>query len=186
MKLKRLLPYILLSTIILVIGLSIASSNRNRNDSEDPSNASKFDLNPLESPSTINAPPITEEGQVDTESPEIKEAIEQKTSLKEHLPIYIENYPTSANINTTINLYSLDNEPEYTVHLEIYGIIYHNQSYNTDENPNALAFKESFLAAKDTLKDLGIDPSKLYYIYGSRDYIQQTAELWVEKLNLLQ
>lgn len=181
MKLKKIIPIAFILLIVAIIIMLIVS---NKSSKETPPDSSpKFDLHPLDS--STNTPPLTKDGQVDTDSPEVQNAITQKTSLKEHLPIYIENYPTSANISTTINLYSLDDEPEYTVHLEIYEVIYHDQNYNFNENPNALAFKESFLAAKQTLQELGVDPTKLYYIYGSRKYIQETAELWVDKLELL-
>jgi len=115
----------------------------------------------------------------------IQTAVQAKKTLKSHLPIYIENFSTSVNIPTTINIYILPNDPNYLIHIDIYGINYHSASTNEDINPYATAFKESFLKIKSLLQEENIDLKDTYFIFGGRQYIQETAETWIKEFNLL-
>jgi hypothetical protein len=111
-------------------------------------------------------------------------AKEEMKKLTPHLPIKIEGFETSAKITTSINIHILPDDPDTAVRLEIYGPNY-NQSDPSLKNPNTLAFKESFLKAKEIIKSHNVDPTKLQIIYGPRQYIQQTASIWVDTLGLL-
>ena len=122
---------------------------------------------------------------LDTNSPAVETAIQTKQNLKPNLPIYIKDFQTSVNITTTINLYILSSDPDYLIHFDIYGIDYQNQDVNEKTNPNVTAFKESFLYAKKQLESQNIDLRDLYFIFGGRQFIQQTAEIWINQLNLL-
>lgn len=106
------------------------------------------------------------------------EAIENK------LPLYLENFQTSVGIDTTINLYRLDSDEAEVVRLEIYGLSYLNQDWDEKKNPNVTAFKESYAQAIKMLEGQNIDPQRLIFIYGDKEYVRQAAELWVSKLNL--
>lgn len=129
-------------------------------------------------------PPQTPTGEVDTTSSVVQKAIQSKKTLLPALPVYIENFSTSVGIATTINLYTLPQDPDYLIHFDIYGINYQNNRPEPT-NPNFIAFKESFLYAKSLLQQKGINLQDIYFIFGGRQYIQETAALWIKALNLL-
>lgn len=106
----------------------------------------------------------------------------EKDKVFDALPLRKENFPTSVNIKTTINIYSFAYDPASSIRLEIYGINY-NDSQIT--GPNAVAFKESFLEAKKQLTSRGVVLKNLQIIYGNRQYIQDTATYWVTTFKLL-
>lgn len=168
-KLKIL---IIISSIVLFIFMFIYSFSPQKNNDTTPT--------PLPSQLTLSTTNIPSKSLSPTE---INIASDERNKLKSSLPIYIENFTTSNNITTTINIYTLSEDPDYYIHLDIYGIIYENQ--NIDSNPNAIAFKESFLEAKKRLNSLNINPSNLYYVFGTREYIQSTSLYWVNEMKLL-
>jgi len=106
----------------------------------------------------------------------------EKEKIYDSLPLRLENFSTSANLKTTINIYSLSFDPIASLRLEIYGPNY-NDSLLT--SPSAIAFKESFLEAKKRLVSKGVILSNLQIIYGNRQYIQDTATYWVGTFKLL-
>lgn len=116
---------------------------------------------------------------------EVKAAITTKQKLQPYLPIYLENFSTSVGITTTINLYTIPQDPNYLIHFDIYGIDYQGPTTDESTNPNITAFKESFNHAKNLLKQKGVDLKDLYFIFGGPEYIQQTAELWIKTFSLL-
>lgn len=126
------------------------------------------------------------DGQVDASLPAVQAAVQAKQKLAPHLPIYIENFQTSVNLPTTINLYTLSTDPGYLIHFDIYGIDYQNQNSDPTINPHVTAFKESFLHAQQQLTQLNLNLKDLYFVFGGQEFIQQTAELWINSLNLLQ
>jgi len=130
-------------------------------------------------------PPTKPDGQADTDNPSVQAAIQTKQTLQTHLPLYSENFPTSVNISTTINIYTLPQDPNYLIRLDIYGINYHHSSTDETINPHATAFKESFLKAKSLLEEKGVNLQSVYFIFGGRPYIQQTAQEWIKHFNLL-
>ena len=106
----------------------------------------------------------------------------EKEKIYDSLPLRLENFPTSANLKTTINIYSLSFDPTASLRLEIYGPNY-NDSLLT--SPSAIAFKESFLEAKKHLVSKGVVLKNLQIIFGNRQYIQDTATYWVGAFKLL-
>lgn len=129
--------------------------------------------------------PTKPDGQIDTDHPSVKTAIQTKQTLQSFLPIYLTDFPTSVNITTTINIFTLPQDPNHLIRLDIYGIDYQSSSTNEAINPHATAFKESFLKAKSLLQEKGIDLQNIYFVFGSRAYIQQTAQEWIQHFNLL-
>lgn len=116
---------------------------------------------------------------------ERRRALEYRRQIEGSLPIYLEGFPTSPGIETAINLYYLEDDPSEVVRFEIYGLSYLNADANRFTNPNAVAFEESFKQGLTLLRERGIDPDKLVFIYGDTQYVRDTASAWVEKLGLL-
>ncbi|MCK4829421.1 hypothetical protein KA005_77570, partial [bacterium] len=84
-----------------------------------------------------------------------------------------------------INIYRIGLDPQYLIHIDIYGINYQNQELDEEKNPEVTAFKESFIRTKELLQEKGVNIKEIYFVFGGKDYIQETAELWIEKLELL-
>lgn len=106
----------------------------------------------------------------------------EKDKIAEDLPIYLDNFSTGTKINTTINIYSLISDPPTSVRIEIYGPNYNNAGLLSED---AKAFKVSFEEAKKYLRGKKINLNNLQIIYGNRQYIQDTATLWVKEFGLL-
>lgn len=142
------------------------------------------DVNLFRLPS-YSSPPLNQEGQLDLNAPEVKKATEAKTKLASKLPIYLKEYKTSVGITTTINIFSLPQDPGYLIHVDIYGINFQNKEADETKNPQATAFKESFVETKRLLEDARVDIHDIYFVFGGREYIQETAEYWIKTFGLL-
>lgn len=120
-------------------------------------------------------------------SEEKKTAIASYTkSIENKLPIFLESFDTTANIETFISISRLSDDPAEIVHLSIGGISYINKNeLDESKNPNVTAFKESFLKAVDLLESQNIDPKRLLFVYSDVPYVRETATYWVDKLGLL-
>jgi hypothetical protein len=105
-------------------------------------------------------------------------------SIESKLPLYVENFQTSVGLTTSINLYRLDSDEAEVVRLEIYGLSYLNDDADEKRNPNVTAFRESYYKAIDLLESQNIDPKRLIFIYGDKEYVRKTATNWVSALNL--
>lgn len=108
----------------------------------------------------------------------------EKNKMKSFLPMTIKDFAASNGKITNVNIYALDSEPSQIIHLEIYGINY-NLSEATTDNPQAVAFSETFTNVKKLLLQKGINLANLQIVYGNREYIQTTAENWINTFNLL-
>lgn len=106
----------------------------------------------------------------------------EKDKLVDDLPYRIENFVTGTKINTTINVYELVTDPPTAVRIEIYGPNYNNAGLLSED---AKAFKASFEEAKKYLRSKKVNLNNLQIIYGNRQYIQDTAALWVKEFGLL-
>lgn len=113
---------------------------------------------------------------------EQKQSNSTKQKLAPLLPIYIEDIPTSSGKLTTLNIFSSEHDPTYTVRLEIYGINYNN-SESSISNPNYTAFQETFYRAQEELRSRDINPDEIIFIYGDQGYINQVANNWVKILS---
>jgi len=147
-------------------------------------------LNPTPTPAEIRLPahtqpPLTPDNKVDYASPRVQKAVEAKKELLAKLPIYIEGFKTSVDLATTINIYQIPQDADYLIHIDIYGINYQNQESDEGKNPEATAFKESFLEVKSVLRQSGVDIEDIYFVFGGPEYIQQTGELWIKHFGLL-
>lgn len=106
----------------------------------------------------------------------------EKDKLLDFLPLRQSNFPTSTKIKTTIYIFSSYKDPLSVIRVEIRGIDYHQTDVS---GPDALAFKDSFVEAKRELTTLGIDIRKLHLVFGSYQYIQDTATNWIKVFKLL-
>ncbi len=135
-------------------------------------------------PPSYSKPPENLLRQVDTTSEQVTTAVESKNKLKSDLPIYIENFRASNGMLTTLNVFTLSSDPEYLIRIEIYGIDFGDQNTSKDENPNVTAFIDSFEEIKKQLTKKGVDIHNIYFIFGQRTFIQETADLWIKTYNL--
>lgn len=108
--------------------------------------------------------------------------VELKKEAIPNLPIYIKDFKTSAGLTTTINVYTLEKDPEAAIYLEVYGVDYQNRFGDTKKNPDALAYKESYDKAISEMKAKGIDPDKVDLVLGSKVLIRETAAYWLSQL----
>ena len=168
LKNKFALTAITVSLIVLILVLVL--SPKKTTNSTDPNN--------------ISSPqPRTE--LIDLSKEKRNQAMVYVASIEKKLPIYLEGFKTSVGITTSINIYRLNDDEAEVVRLEIYGLSYLNSESDEKKNPNVTAFKESFLKAIELLEGQNIDPKKLIFIYGDKDYVRETSSTWVEKLKLL-
>lgn len=108
------------------------------------------------------------------------EAIENK------LPLAMDDFKTSVGITTSINIFRGEKDLAEIVRLEITGLSYINKNeLDKTKNPNVVAFEESFRKAIEMLESQNIDPKQLIFVYGTKDYVRNTARYWVDQLKLL-
>lgn len=124
------------------------------------------------------------DGFVDLNSEKVKKSIEEKSKISSQLPIYVEGFKTKTGIETTLNVYSIPEDPDYLIHIEIYGITYGDPNLLADNNPNALAFVESFNQIKNLLVSKGVDIHNVYFVLGSKPYVLNAADSLVRKYSL--
>lgn len=112
-------------------------------------------------------------------------SIEYLSLISSRLPIYLDSFRTSVGLTTSIRVYRLaDDEPE-VVRLEIYGLSYMNKDeLDEKKNPNVTAFRESYNQALSLMREVGIDPKQLIFIYGDKEYVRKTTQIWIDALNL--
>lgn len=134
------------------------------------------------SPTTSSPSPRLE--LIDLSKDKRNQAMIYVDSIESKLPIYLESFPTSVGITTSINLYRLKDDEAEIVRLEIYGLSYLNGDSNEKKNPNVTAFKESYKKAIELLEGQNIDPKKLIFIYGDKEYVQKTSRTWIDALKL--
>jgi hypothetical protein len=179
------LAIIILATILTLPKESSPLENTSTSSSTSFSDLSQTvfdDTTPLP---VYTQPALGTDNTIDQSNPQYQKALKTKNKLSLLLPIYFPNFPTSVNLPTTINIYSLPEDPDHLIHLDIYGLNYQNASLNETINPHLTAFKESFLKAKSLLLEKGVNLEDVYFIFGGQQYIQQTAELWIKEFDLL-
>ena len=106
------------------------------------------------------------------------------STISDKLPIHLGTYKTSANIEVDIDILKGGADTGNTVYFEIYGLSYANPDSSPFTNPNVSAFKDGYSEGLTLMKNAGIDPTKLTFIYSDIPYIQTTASAWVQKLGL--
>lgn len=115
------------------------------------------------------------------ESERLRQASDYRALIADRLPIYLENFKTSVDITTSINIYFLPGDPASTVRFEVYGLSFMNRDATPLSNPNITAFVESYKKGLAELKSRGIDPAQLLLIYGDTEYVRNTAKDWITK-----
>lgn len=134
-------------------------------------------------PSTPTIPsPSSNLSFVNLNDQKTRQAVEHRTEIADSLPINVPLFKASNGLESAITIQYLDSDPPGTVHLLITGISYLDPS--VDNNPNATAYKESYAEAMRLMRDRDIDPTKLIFIYGDRDYVVRTAAAWISAFNL--
>ncbi len=114
-----------------------------------------------------------------------KTAFKAKSVLLPKLPISINGFQTSANINTDISIDNYPNDDPDIIRVEIYGVDYTYDQKDPATSPDMVAFKESFEKVVSVLKDNGVDIQDLHIYIGGRQYIREISENWIKTLNLL-
>lgn len=116
----------------------------------------------------------------------VKNAANYRSLVSDRFPIYLNDFKSSVGITTTINIHYLKDDDPSLMRLEIYGLSYINKDeLDEKKNPNVTAFKESFIKALSLIREAGVDPNQLIFIYGDRADVRATATHWVEQLMLL-
>ncbi len=189
MKRKKI---ILISSIIVVLiiifYLFTSSKNKNSpknlflntvpllNNSNNQNNANEENIiYPPINPAQTNYQKVAD--QITNQVSEI-----EKDKIADDLPYRIDDFNTGTKITTTINVYSLVSDPPTSVRIEIYGPNYNNAGLLSED---AKAFKVSFEEVKKYFKGKKVNLNNLQIIYGNRQYIQDTATLWVKEFGLL-
>jgi hypothetical protein len=106
------------------------------------------------------------------------------SSIESKLPLHLSGFTTSVDIVTAIDITHLDADPAEAVNLSIAGLSYISKEADESKNPNVTAFKESYGKAMEMLESQNIDPKKLIFIYGDKDYVRTTSQAWVDALKL--
>lgn len=168
LKNKSVLLAVGISTFILILVI-ILSPKQNRSSR-------------LQDPESQISPERTE--LVDLAKEKRQQAMIYVESIEKKLPLYLESFDTSVGIPTSINIYRLKDDEAEIVRLEIYGLSYLNRETDPTKNPNVVAFKESYAKAIEMLESQNIDPHKLIFIYGDKEYVRITSQQWVDSLKL--
>lgn len=188
-KNKFIIIFIAILVAILIFS-EISGSRLQKNPTTSPSPASSPGTgktqtqNSFQEPS-YSKPPVNSNGEVDENSPDVLAAISEKEKIAGKLPIYIEGFKTLAGVTTTLNVYTIPEDPDYLIHVEIYGIDYSDPNLNQEGNQNAKAFIESFNKIKELLSEKGADITNIYFMFGAKPYIQSAADSLIKEYNLL-
>lgn len=179
--------YLILSIVCILILIYFQFFTNNAPKVGQVASPSPFSLpTPLEFTTlSYSQPPLNSEGQVDTNSEKVITAVVNKDKLEKALPIYIKNFHTSNGMLTTLNVYTIPEDPNYLVHIEIYGIDFQSRNTSEADNPNVTAFIDSFNEIKKQLAGKDVNIHNIYFIFGQRSYIQSTADLWIKTFGLL-
>lgn len=173
MKNKFFITAGIITVIILVLILVL--SPRNKSAQSPPQSTSYF---PESTISTSILTNLSEEKR--------SNAIAYLNLISDRLPFYIESFPTKSGIETSLHIFKDVNDPPELTRFEIYGLSYLNKDdVDEKQNFNVAAFKETFMRGLDLLREAGIDPKQLIFVYSDHNYIQQASTEWVAKLGLL-
>ena len=190
LKKYRGITILVIVVIIILVIYQISNSGNTKITTASPTPSPSNSFSTKQTVSGYKEPAYTQpatnsNGQVDESSTKIQTAISNKTRLAPQLPIYIENFQTKIGLKTTLNVYTIPEDPDYQIHIEIYGIDYSDPAILQDKNKNAQAFIESFIKIKSLLSADGIDIRNVYFKFGANPYIQSAADGLIQKYNLL-
>lgn len=132
------------------------------------------DIKPFDDRITVSVPQASKDS-----------ASKSKVIIKDALPIHIADFKTSTGIVTDIVITSTPYDPKHILRVSIIPINYSVEVNDYKTNPDVIAFKESFEKVKQELTTRGVDPKDFYYLFNSRDYEHEAAQLWIAKLKLL-
>lgn len=170
---KFLLTAVSISTTILFFILIISSRHSTPTPTTPPDSIQSKSTSPFSEFTNL-----TEE--------KVKNATNYRNLVSDRFPMYLKDFKTSVGITTTINIHYLKDDDPSLMRLEIYGLSYINKDeLDEKKNPNVTAFKESFIKALSLIREAGVDPNQLIFIYGDRADVRATATHWVEQLMLL-
>lgn len=144
-------------------------------------------FSPKKQTTNIDSPPTTPVTRVelaDLSKEKRNNAMIYVASIEDKLPLYLEGFNTTVGITTSINVYRVKDDEAEVVRLEIYGLSYLNQDASEKTNPNVTAFKESYQKAMEMIEGVNIDPKKLIFIYGDKEYVTKTTQIWIDALKL--
>lgn len=198
-KLKQQLKNIPKPVLVIVgvVALLIVANLFIRRETTAPTNrtsrnvttrdSGELELPPVEEDQTVTPESIrkTEEFRFDFYSPpelgSLDTAIQGKKQLLKSLPIFIKGFQTSVGIKTDISIYSVDDLP-HAIHLEINGI---NLLQMDEGTPELTAFQESLTEALTRVREAGVDPHQINYIFHNIPEYHERAAYWAQQLGLL-
>lgn len=178
LKVKR--PLIIGLAVLLLIGVIFIPGRKKTEPQNTEVTNFTINSNDAEEDASAFQPRDFDSGYVPLDTPGERE----KTKLRQSLPYNME-YQTSVGITTNINIYTIFSDPRDTIHVEIYGINYHNRETDAAKNPDVVAFKESFIKLNDVLKNMNVNLKDLNVIYGTNEFMHDTADFWIKFFNLL-
>lgn len=109
---------------------------------------------------------------------------EYRRSIVEKLPIYIQGYKTPSGKETTINIYVYEKDSPEIIRLEVYGLSYKTIDQDPKQNPDALAYADSYREAMRLLQEKGIDPKMVVFAYGEAEHMRSAAAKWIDAFDL--
>jgi hypothetical protein len=186
----RFLRYLLIVSLISVaVGMFYSYLTRNKNadiqKTKTPEGVQPIVTPDVQKRGVTSFGNATDEKQVvESENQLAEPSSKEKAKILPKLPIYIEKFKTSNSKSTTINIFSIEGDSNNFIRVEVYGVNYNNAS-SDENNPDYIAFRDSFAKAKEEIKKTGADPDKLIYIFYTREYIHSTAEAWARYAGLI-
>lgn len=181
---KKILIIISLTTIVSAITYTLITRQETKKILESIPLISKSSITPTTTKTPQNKPitiSAVDRNSV-VENQDTSTSINEIEKLYDVLPVYIDNFKTKSGQTCTVNLYIGYEDPIGSLRLEIYGPNYNERNLS---GQNALTFKECFTEIKNTFNLKKVDIKKLIFIYGNRQYIQNTASYWVKEFKLL-
>lgn len=190
---KKSVVFFVVVIVVTLIAVSLLSQNKNKDStagslqSPSGSNSNTGGLSNIfvreEAKDPLSG--LNDDIYMPANPPASSVAVGTKAKALPHLPIYIGSFQTSVGIPVNVNIYTIPTDPDDVIRFEIQRINYENQDSNPKTNPDVTAFKEGFLKGKGELQKIGVDMRDANFIFGIRQYVKETANLWVKQLNLL-
>ncbi len=179
LKHKIFLALSIVSGISLLFVLSKSTPNNYYQPDDSSLLASPTGTSPLQ--------PLPEilDGKLNEKDPLLVSAKKAKSLIKSHLPIYLDNFVTSVGQSVTATLFTLPSDPDHSIHLEVYGVNYQENSL-AKENPQYISFVEVFEQLKIKAKKYGVELKDIYLMVESDALSRSAAESWIKDAKLLE
>lgn len=135
---------------------------------------------------TVNTQPIPtipfeQGGGINTNAPEVKNSEVEIQKLYPLLP-YNQDIPLSTGITASVVIPGQDlQNNEWTLKVQIFGINYETSPQQSDYAVMKQSFKEAASDVFRWISNNGVNPAKIYFVWGDKAYIQRIAETWLSE-----